>query len=431
MRNSEYVTCGRVCAWSRGALVVVALLVSAAEAAGQWPQWGGPQRNFCGDAGPLADKWPAEGPPKVWSRDISYGHSAIVLDEGTLYTMCRRDDQDVVLALKADTGETVWETAYAAPTKPDMQLDFGPGPHATPLVVGERVFTVGAMVHLTALDKRSGQVVWSHDLMEKLGAGHLGRGYGASPIAYDDTVIVNVGGRAAEVAGVAAFKQATGEVVWQSEHLGGGYPSPILARFNGVNHLIVTQGAERVGLDPATGKTRWRLTVDSQSAAIMATPVWIEPDRIFYTSGYGGGSRLLRLSVNDAGEYAVEELWHSRKMKVHHASVVQIGDYVYGSSGDFGPAFMMAIDLRDGAVVWRERGFAKANVLYADGKLIILDETGLLALATAAPEGLTVHSQVQMLAEKAWTAPTLAGTRLYLRDYKTIMALELGAAAGS
>ena len=55
----------------------------------------------------------------------------------------------------------------------------------------------------------------------------------------------------------------------------------------------------------------------------------------------------------------------------------------------------------------------------------MLDQDGVLALATPAAEGLKVHSRVQLLERFAWTPPTLAGTRLYVRDRKTLVALDL------
>ena len=120
-----------------------------------------------------------------------------------------------------------------------------------------------------------------------------------------------------------------------------------------------------------------------------------------------------------------EELWYSRKMRVHHANAIPLGDYVYGSSGDFGPAFFMGVNVRTGEIVWRERGFAKSTCVYADGKLILLDEDGQLALATATPQGLTVHSKCKLTERYSWAAPTLVGTKLYLRDRKNILALDL------
>ena len=401
----------------------------AADARAQWTQWGGPHRDFSCDSTGLADKWPESGPPKVWTREIGSGHSTIVVDRGRLYTMCRRDEQDAVLALDADTGQTIWETRYDAPTTEGMQLEFGAGPHATPLIVGDRIFTVGAMVHFNCLDRETGKILWSHDLAAEFGASNLRRGYGASPLAYKDLVIVNVGPtRGVAGAGVAAFKQDTGELAWKSAQFGAGYASPILVRFNDEDHLIVALGGDRVGLDPATGEIRWQTQVPSQEFGIMATPLWIGPDKLFCSAGYGGGSRLFQFAVED-GKCVPNALWHYRKMQVVHGTMARADDVIYASSGgSFGPAFMMAIDLKTGEPLWRDRTFAKANVLLADGKLIILDEKGTLALATATRDGLDVHSKVDgVLQEKSWTAPTLVGTRLYLRDHHTIMALDLGA----
>ena len=87
---------------------------------------------------------------------------------------------------------------------------------------------------------------------------------------------------------------------------------------------------------------------------------------------------------------------------------------------------MAAINIKTGEIAWRKRGFAKANCVYADGKLIILDEDGMLYLTTASPEDLTVHSQVELLDKVAWTAPTIVGKRLYVRDKSKIVALDLG-----
>jgi hypothetical protein len=134
---------------------------------------------------------------------------------------------------------------------------------------------------------------------------------------------------------------------------------------------------------------------------------------------------VLRLERKD-GKTTATEVWFHRRLRVHHGTIIRIGDYAYGSSGDFGPAFLTAVDVKTGKVAWQDRSFSKTNLLYADGKFIILDEDGNLALATATPEGLKVISKAEVMTKTSWTAPTLDGTRLYLRDRKTIKALELG-----
>jgi outer membrane protein assembly factor BamB len=286
------------------------------------------------------------------------------------------------------------------------------------------------MVHFHCLDKKTGEILWSHDLMKEMGASDMLRGYGASPIAYKDLVIVNCGpNRGQPGAGLAAFRQGDGEIVWKNEELSAGYASPILVEFNGEDHLIVALGMTRAGLDPATGEFRWRTDVDQQSAMIITTPFWIEPDLLLFTASYGGGTRLFKLGFED-GQYQIKELWHYRKMQVAHGTVARVGDLVYGSShGSFSPAILMAVDLQTGKPLWRQRSLKKANVLYADEKFILLDEEGNLALATATSKGMDIRSKAKVLERLSWTAPTLVGSRMYMRDHKTIMCLELSAAA--
>jgi hypothetical protein len=83
------------------------------------------------------------------------------------------------------------------------------------------------------------------------------------------------------------------------------------------------------------------------------------------------------------------------------------------------------VELKTGKIAWRQRGFMKAQLLWADGKIILADEDGTLALCRATPQKFEVLSQVSLLQNIAWTPPTLVGTTLYLRDRKTIMALDL------
>ena len=118
--------------------------------------------------------------------------------------------------------------------------------------------------------------------------------------------------------------------------------------------------------------------------------------------------------------------WFNNRMRVHIGTVIHIGDFVYGASGDFGPSFLTAVNLKTGAIAWQDRSFSRAQLVYADGKLIILDEDGHLGLATVTPQGMKVLARADVLANVAWTPPTLAGTTLYLRDRRTIAAFALG-----
>ena len=399
-----------------------------------WLQWAGPHGDFTCDAGPLAEKWADIGPKEIWSREIGGGHSTILHEDGVLYTMCRRaGDKDAVLAVKADTGETVWEYQYDAPPQAGMVLDYGVGPHSSPLIAGDRLYTLGGIAHFHCLDKKTGKVLWSHDLAEEFKVSTLLRGYGSSPIAYKDTVIVNIGaGRGVpDPSGLAAFKQDTGEIVWKTQRLSAGYPTPVLVNFDGRDMLVDDLGYDRLGIDPADGSILWQSKVDLSKASIITSALWIPPDMAFFSAGHGGGSQLYRIKPATEGElkYQAEQLWDNNKLRIMHANAIRIDDTIYGCSGDMGPAYLMAVDVKTGKLLWRQRGFSKSTLLLADGKLIILDEDGNLALAKASPEKLEILSKAKILEKFSWTAPTLIGTRLYLRDYKTMKCLDLGVTA--
>jgi outer membrane protein assembly factor BamB len=360
------------------------------------------------------------------------------VDGDLLFTMYRVNDDEFAVALDAKTGKTVWEHKNPSPFTKEM-AEFGPGPHSTPLIVGDRLYTIGTNAVLHGFDKKSGKVLWKHDLPAEYGAPVPGRGYGASPIAYKNTVIVVVDRKHEEVEpgkeapkaepgqaqSLMAFDQETGSVVWKAQDFDMSYASPIMIKFDGKDQLVIFTGGELAGLSPENGELLWTLPHKTQFGANLSSPMWNGKDILFCSAAYDSGSRAVKLSQKD-GKTLPEELWYSRKMRIHHGNSVHAGNYVYGSSGDFGPAFFMGMDLPSGKIAWRERGFSKANCVLAAGKLIILDEDGQLALATATPDGLTVHSKCKLLEKYAWAAPTLVGTKLYIRDRKNIMALELG-----
>jgi len=395
-------------------------VVVQTQAQTEWQQWGGPTRNFISNSKGLAASWPATGPRQLWSRPLGQGHSSILVDRNTLYTMYSQGDQEVVVALAADTGKTLWEHKYNAPTA-GMNYKEGLGPHSTPLLVGNLLYAVGALGHLHALDKKTGKVVWSHDLWKEYGGTKRDRGYACSPLAYKKTIILPVGGTGQAL---IAFNQTDGTVAWKNQTLDVSPSSPIIIKVDGQEQLIAFLGKTITGIDPNNGELLWSHPHVTNWGLNISTPIWGDDNLLFVSSAYSGGSRVLKLTQM-AGKTTVTELWFNNRMRVHHGTTVRIGDYVYGSSGDFGPAFFAGVNVKTGEISFQDRSFPKTNFVLAGGKLIMLDEDGNLALATVSPAGLKVISKVSVMKNLAWTVPTLVGTKLYLRDRQTIAALDL------
>ena len=436
---------------------------TAAVANDQWLQWGGPDGNFKVDTDGLAKKWPDGGPKRLWCRDLGDGYSSIVCDGERLYTMywrpgaptpsdgsvqdetgtgdgetkgdaatgsdsgtaARRTGHEVVIALDAATGQTVWEHKYPVSWAGDMDIQFGPGPNATPLIVGDRIFTVGATVKLHCLDRRTGEKIWARDLVEEYKAGTMMYGYGASPAAYKDTIILPVGG---EGQGVIAFRQADGAVAWKAQDFAPSWASPLIINVDGEDQVVVMMANGVAGLDPANGELKWKQ--DGHDGSCVCTPVWGTDNILFISGAYNVGTRAIKLT-RQGGTTVAEELWFNKKMQIMHGNSVRVGDVVYGSSGDFGPTFIAAVDIATGDFLWRKRGFSKATCVYGDKKLIILDEDGNLALTSPLTKRLKIRSKAALCKRNSWTVPTLVGTELYVRDRHQIMALDLSAAANA
>jgi outer membrane protein assembly factor BamB len=368
----------------------------------------------------LAASWPASGPKQLWSRPLGQGHSSILVSGNTLYTMYSQGQQEIVIALAADTGKTIWEHKYDAPTA-GMNYKEGLGPHSTPLLAGDRLFTVGAIGMFHALDKKTGKVLWSHDLWKEFGGKKMDRGYSCSPLLYKNTIILTLGGQGQTL---IAFNPADGSVVWKNQSLDMSPSSPIIINVDGQDQLVAFMGKQIAGVNPDNGELLWSHPHVTDWGLNISTPVWGNDNLLFLSSAYSGGSRVLKLA-QAGGKTTVTELWFNNRLRIHHGTAIRIGDYVYGSSGDFGPAFFAAINVKTGDIAFQDRSFPKINSLYVDGKLIILDEDGNLALATVSPAGLKVISKVSLMKNLAWTAPTLVGTKLYVRDRQAIAALDL------
>jgi outer membrane protein assembly factor BamB len=400
-----------------------------------WRQWGGPDRNFISDAVGVADSWPESGPPQIWSRPLGLGHSSIVSESGRLYTLYRPgaeitrrgpwESREIVIALEASTGQTLWEYDY--PSEP-LNFSFGAGPHATPLITGDLVVTVGTNKQLHALDKTTGRVVWSHDLVKEYGAPPtlirpaVKAGYGSSPLAYKDTVILQVGGAGQAV---MAFQLKDGAVAWKTGDFLTAEAPPILIDLAGQAQVVVFGGQSVNGLDPETGRVLWSHAHDTDGDMNNSTPVWGPDNILFITSAYNQGSRALRLTRTGAATH-VEELWFTRRFRLMFSNAIRLGHHIYGTSGDFGPAFLGAVDVNTGEIAWQARGFGRSSLLHADGKVIILDEDGRLSLTRLSPRGHEVLAQAQIFGGTAWTVPTLVGTTLFARNRQQMVALELG-----
>ena len=387
----------------------------AANSTSDWPQWLGPTRNGISAEIGLLKSWPATGPRILWRIPLGEGYSGVSISQGRVYTLFSHGDDEFVVCFDAATGKQLWRPRSDSTFK-DVN---GNGPRSTPTVDNEVVYALGARGKLYALQTASGKKLWSHDLKKEFKtSGPSDEGFSTSPLIEGNLLLVEAGG--GEGNSFIAFNKQSGAVVWKAESDNAAFASPIAITVNGVRQIVFFSATGAIAMSPADGKVFWRLPWKTEGNVNAATPLFIPPDKIFISSGYGVGASLLRIKAGNATA-RIEEIWKSKGMQNKYTSSILHDDYLYGFDG----GVLKCIELNTGAEKWTQRGFGFGTLIYADGHLIVLGDKGKLALVEAAPTGYKEKAVAEILDGRCITVPALAGGKLYLRNAKEMICLDV------
>ncbi|MBI1918208.1 MAG: PQQ-binding-like beta-propeller repeat protein [Planctomycetes bacterium] len=392
---------------------------------GEWPQWRGYHRDGLSPEKGLLTAWPLKGPKEIWRKPLGGGYASLAVSGGRLYTMDRQDQQERVLCFEANTGKELWTYPYEGQYERINQRPVGP--LATPTVHEGRVYTVGAsgvFLCLKAVPKGSkGEVLWRSDLMHDFGAKPPQWGVACSPLVEGDHVIVQPGGREGSI---VAFDRKTGKPAWTALDDASGYSSPVAATAAGVRQIICFTGKGMVGLRVSDGGLLWQYPWATQFGANVATPL-VAGDLVFLSSDYNMGCALLRLARDGDGVKVREaRVRRNKLMRNHHSDCILVDDHLYGFDVGGQRTFLRCVKLDTFEEKWATEELEKGCLLYADGHLLVLTQSGVLALVEATPTGFHKKAEVQVLQEPScWALPALAGGRLYLRDNEKLLCLDL------
>jgi outer membrane protein assembly factor BamB len=404
----------------RGIAIVCSFIGSMLPSArgADWPQFRGPHRDGTSPETGLAGAWPQEGPPVVWQKKVGAGYSGPVVAGERVIGFHRLGDNDIVECWGAAKGQPLWQFAY--PTGYEDDFGKGNGPRSTPVVAGGRVYTLGAEGTLHCLDLEKGKKVWGKSILKEYDVPKNYFGVGTSPLVEGKLVLVNVGGKRA---GIVAFDRETGKEVWKATGDGASYSSPVAATIGGARRVIFFTREGIVCLDPAGGKVlyrkRWRARFDASVNA--ASPVVVK-DLVYFSASYETGAILLRLKKDGA-----EEIWKGDDILSNHyeTSIYRAGN-LYGFDGrqETGARFR-CVNFKTGEVRWTENGFGCGSMILADGKLFVLTEKGDLVLVEPSAKAYREKARVSLLSTPCRAPMALAHGRLYLRDDKRLLCLDV------
>lgn len=378
-----------------------------------WFQWRGPNRDGKSAERGLLRTWPSSGPPAAWrTTGAGVGYSSFSASGGRLYTLGGRSRQELVVAFDAETGTRVWET----PVGELFLNDRGNGPRGTPTLVGDRLYALGGSGDLVCLDAKTGRSIWAKNLLREFGGSNITWGLSESPLVVNDRVLVQAGGRNASI---VALNKANGSVLWRQHSDEPGYASAVLAQAGGTPQAVFFTAQRAIGVSVRDGRELWSYDRVSNRTANIATPV-VAGNRVFLSSDYGTGAALLELSPSGA-----REVYFTRDMRNHHSTSVLVGDHLYG----FSSSILTAMRLADGSVAWRDRSVGKGSLIYADERLYLYSENGVVGLAEPTPAGYREHGRFRIEAGSlpTWSHPIITGGKLILRDQDNVYAYNVRA----
>lgn len=378
------------------ACITLACFAAAGSGAdqGSWPAYRGPAHNGISSETGWFD--PAAGVKTVWTKRIGIGFGAIAVADGRAYAMGQLNKgTDTVSCFDAKTGEKVWAYNYACPLMPKLHEG---GPHATPTVDGDRVYTVSQQGHVFCLDAAKGTKIWGYKLTSKMPTW----GFSGSPLIVGDLVILN-----AHSEGIA-FNKTTGKVVWKSDPGAGGYATPVPYTDGGKTNVVLFSFRTVMAISAESGKKLWEHPWRTKYNINAGDPIIIDDGKkVFISSGYGKGCSLLDTSGATPGT-----LWVNTNMKNKHTSSILYKGAIYGSD----ETTLTCLDLNTGEKKWTHKGLGRGSLTLADGKLVILSDKGKLVIAEASPDGFKELASGEILRGKCWTGPVLAGGKIYARS---------------
>jgi outer membrane protein assembly factor BamB len=417
----------------------LALFAVSTAGADDWPQWGGPQRDIVWRAKGIVKTLPTKGLlPRVWSTPIGEGYSGPAVADGRVFVMDRLKSESVerVLCLDAANGNILWKYAYRA----RYTVQYDAGPRMTPLVDGDKVYTIGAQGHMFCLTADSGEVVWKKNFVDDYQTRIPQWGMVASPLVDGNQIITLVGGE--DNALVVSFDKSTGAELWRAlEDTEPGYAPPMLFTFDGVPQVIVWHPHAVSSLNPANGELYWEIPFEVNANLCVPAPRQIG-NRLFLTSFYNG-SRMIEVGPGGKSAKIVWKGNSNSEVRTDGLHSIMPTPWVNETNiyGICSYGQLRCLDAKTGKRLWEtwaatgEGRWWNAFLIPHEDRFFIHNEQGDLIIAELSPAGYKELSRAKLIAPTrevngrmtVWSHPAFAMQSVFARNDKEIIRVNLAA----
>lgn len=406
-------------------LIACIFLIAVASAkAEDWPKWRGPRGNGTWQGPNISADWPDKGLEQRWKKSIGGGYAGVVVQGNRLILfdyVKQPSEQERVRCYNTQTGDVLWTAAY------DVKygdLDYGTGPRAAPTIVDDRIYTLGAIGHLHCLNLTNGEVIWESHLVDKFNGRLAIWGYAASPMVFDNLLIVAPGGKQGH--SIFALNPETGETIWHSLSDEAGYTSPILVKTKTEQRLIFWTPSHIRGLSLPDGKPLWDVPYKVSEGVSIATPIIHR--NIVVVAGYWHGSKAIRLGEKPTD---AELIWEDeRQLRGLMSQPLYRDGLVYLLDKRLG---LTCFEIETGKKLWDDKNKMtprgrnpQASMVWVGetGNALVLNSDGELILARFDARGYHELARSSIIGH-TWAHPAYAGEFVYARSDTELVCVKL------
>jgi outer membrane protein assembly factor BamB len=432
------------------AFILLYVFFVSTSLADDWPQWRGPNRDGVYRETGIVDQLPRE-PNIVWETPIGLGYAGPAVVGQHVYVMDRQLDQGAanpdnpfakpsiagnerILCLDANNGKILWKHEYPCP----YTISYAYGPRVTPTIVGDLLYTVGAMGDCWCLEANTGKVVWSKNYPKDFGTEINTWGMAAHPLVDGDKVFLLVAGDA----GFVALDRRTGKEIWRALKMTDpGYAPPMIIEEGGTKQLIVWTPVALTSLDPQTGKTLWSQDFPLQNGLSISQPIFDSSSHLLFVTAFYQGPMMMKLSVRESN---AELLWKGKsnsEIKTDGLHSI-MSTPLFGDGHVFGVCSygqLRCLNAQTGQRVWEtfqatgEGRWWNAFLIAHEDKTIIANEQGELIFARLTPQRYEELSRMPLIEPTGkaqrrpivWSHPAFAQKSVFARNDEKIRRVSL------
>ena len=406
-------------------LFFLPMLASVLAKPTQWNQFRGPNGDGDANDADLPVSF-SEKDNLVWSVPFEgKAWSSPVVSDGLIWATNAKEEGKRLWAHQFDwkTGHELQKILVFENPNPQFCHPMNSYATPTPVISNGMVFLHFGAHGTAALDAKSGEKLWER---RDFKCDHW-RGAAASPIPYNNTLIVHFDGYDKQF--VVCLDQKTGRTLWQTKRAFDfrtnngdnkkAYCTPSVIHHEGRLELISPAAVATEAFDPATGRLLWTARTGGMNAS--SRPIY-RHGHVFVFSGMGSMSAIRPGGNGDVDDTHVT--WSRRKVVPKKSSPLLIGDFLFMVSDE---GIASCSNPLTGEVIWAERlkikGQCASSPIHASGRIYSFSSAGDCIVFKAEKNGLNILAH-NRLPNGCMASPAVVGDSILVRTKDSLYRFE-------